>query len=388
MGHLKKDPEKLLGDRKLMDSYVILVAFAVVIIIIVVGYVLFRRGSSKPVGSPCSVNGDCNSGLVCDQTSGVCRTPIGTVCVVSSDCTNNASCVSGVCTIVPAPSTTSTTPSMLPMNVPVAVVDEGSCTETSHSDSSRTSSYSHSREYRRQPRFSYNSARTSVDFRTSGNDSWNTLDDTRSYTKRSIIEPLITSRRVKTDRRINKTSVENPRDVCGGYIVHKGCIEYCGKKYKSSLIPDRIEVFKNTVFALYNGRLHHLASEEGSTMNWEKTTGLPEGVIHTSVTRNDSHIWIQTSQVGYLFDSDFNQIEKADVQGYIRNYGLNMDRYIDSFYNKNQCRIYTDMKELVQPCAYAIFDHGGSALLILTQEEWKSYKDIRLTENSYIVLSR
>lgn len=353
-------------------------AFAVVIILIVVGYILFRRGNSKPVGGPCSTSTDCNSGLVCDQMVGVCRVPIGTVCVVSSDCTNNAACVSGVCTIVPAP--VPVTP-MVPTNVPVAVFDDGSCTESSRS---YDSSYS-----RRQPQFSYESSRSSVDFRTTGDDSWNTLNSTRSYSgKRTIIEPLITSRRVKIRGKFTESSIKNPRDVCGEYIVHRDCIERSGKKYKSSIIPNRIEVFKNTVFALYNGRLHHLASDEGSMMKWEKTTGLPEGVIHTSVTRNDSHIWIQTSRLGYLFDSDFNQIEKADTEGYIRNYGSNMDRYIDSFYNNNQCRIYTDMKELTQSCAYAVFDHGGSALLILTQEEWELYKDIRLTENSYIVLSR
>src|SRR5438309_109210 len=123
------------------EIYALLIAAAVIIVIIIIFFAL-RVFRSRPIGSVCSANADCNSGLVCDTTLKVCRAPISAVCTSNADCTSNATCVSGVCQITqttapaatPTP-TTITTPTTTAFT-PILATYSDSCDEASNSDTS------------------------------------------------------------------------------------------------------------------------------------------------------------------------------------------------------------------------------------------------------------
>jgi hypothetical protein len=361
----------------------LIMAIAVVIILLVLIFFLIRRAGSKPVGTVCMTDTDCNSGLVCDTTLRQCRAPIGTVCTSDDQCSSNAVCTNGMCTVktVQMPVTTMSTTTTSTTTTSTTTMPLTPSTTTPNTTPTALSpiivDYSHSS--------SSCDSSVSITPSTTGCDSSNrsSYDQLSSIFNRKSFDT--TTSAGSTCNMLDIVELDRDEII----LLTDNRILYQDKRYNTDKILTRLEVVGRTVYGISSGHLVVLISKslKSNTLVWDTVDSMPKGIIHTSSTRNGSHLWLQTKTKGFLYNTRREIVDKINCVNFIRNYGSNSDYYIDSYPSKDEVIIYAGLEQFTKSISYAIFNDDEDGIIACTLDDWKIYKDIRLTcKSSYMVV--
>jgi hypothetical protein len=150
----------------------------------------------------------------------------------------------------------------------------------------------------------------------------------------------------------------------------------------------RIEALGKALYGISQGKVFRLDTHslKKDVLIWKPVTGIPSGVIHTSSTRNGSHIWLQTKKSGYLFNTREELVGGEKEVNYLRNYGDSSDYYIDSYPHEQTIVIYASLEQFTKDVPYAIFNTDMENIIGCREEDWEKYRDIRLIgEDSYFI---
>lgn len=167
-------------------------------------------------------------------------------------------------------------------------------------------------------------------------------------------------------------------------IMNTGIFVCDGHNHRSAIQVSRLEALGDKLYGLSHGRLVELKSFQ-STFTWSYVKGCPAGIVHTSATRNGTHLWLQTKTMGYLYCESGERIEKLEVD-FVRNYGRDVGRWIDSYPERNQSIVYLEGRALEQNHPYAVFDWSGEELEVCP--DYEKYKDVRVTSKGSYLISR
>lgn len=312
-----------------------------VIILIIFSVLIFRVYRNRPIGSKCTSNTECNTGLVCDGSLGVCRGAIGTSCTSASDCTTGSVCTSGACS---SPVITN------PQNPPLGTVgtgapatqtdtiitvfsdcdsssDEKSVSFCESSDSSCSDSWSKSKSY---PKSSMKTKGNST--KTSKGSSTGTKGSSFSS---SSSNPLSYS---------NYSPDEVSEEL---HLDHSSLM--------SNMQVSKVEKFSGKLYGIRNGNVY--SSQEGTQLVWKKVNGLQGGIIHLSVTGDGKFLWLQSKDKGTLITKDL-KVHSEVLTKLIRTYGKNKNTYIDSDPENDSSYSYIEGTEEVHSFPYGKFVRG------------------------------
>jgi hypothetical protein len=152
-------------------------------------------------------------------------------------------------------------------------------------------------------------------------------------------------------------------------------------RYKTS---NNIRLTRITSFSGYlhgvgvDNLLYTLPNDLFSTTNWiwVLTEWAPKEIEHISSTYDSKHIWIQTSGIGYLYNSPGVVVVKAQCSGIKRVYGRDIDHYIDINPVKHTATIYPG--ETFVPDVYDGALSYYDELVAIRPSESSDYKSISI----------
>jgi coenzyme F420-reducing hydrogenase beta subunit len=94
---------------------------------------------------------------------------------------------------------------------------------------------------------------------------------------------------------------------------------------------------------------------------------------------------LQTQTTGCLHEASGERIRKIEVD-FIRNYGQDVDHYVDSYPSEGRVVIATKNGKMEREFPYAVFDETGEGIEVC--QDYSSFKDIRLTSNGPVMIPR
>src|SRR3990167_369647 len=141
---------------------------------------------------------------------------------------------------------------------------------------------------------------------------------------------------------------------------------------------ERLEPFGGYIYGVSNGKLYKLDSSTYSTKKWKwvECQWAPFGIIHTSSSLNDKNLWLQTSNHGYLYNSDLEQRESVPISGKLRVYGTDNLTFIE--FDPNNCSgvVMPVGVKYSNMCGGALTYHGD--VISIRPDQRKLYSGIRL----------
>ena len=167
-------------------------------------------------------------------------------------------------------------------------------------------------------------------------------------------------------------------------LTKNGFISHSDNVYLSPIKLDRLEAINDNLIGISSGKCY-VASVSGLKLSWKRLNEFPSNVVHTCVTRSEGHIWVQTDDTGYLFDSSLQLVEKCEVNGYRRNYGIDTANYINSSLDRNEIEIHSNQSKMSKSSKYTVYNLNGKCTIPAKVDS--NYRDIRVTNSGvYYIL--
>ena len=380
----------------------------------------------SPTGSSsnCAATGaaPCKSGEICDISKGVnnarCVSTLGNPCILNNDCIQPAVCVP----VIPSPTGPPTSFVCLGTTGAVCTTDSDCLSGTCNTNGGTTGTCSGvSSSTSLQDRNSRTQLGTTllpgismaptpgVSFRNTFRDNLGTTPVNQTFCLESGLS--------RTERAINPDTpspqeVENPfqkirKDMMmsrgdtkqspvidvtnysnatlaltqdGRIITEKG---NRNKKKIRELVANnvkliRLESFNGTLYGVsVDGRVFALNNDTFNTRKWHwNVAPFITGVVHTSVTLDGKHFWVQTPDTGILYDRNLNIVKRSTKPNRKRVFGENKDLYIDIDLSNNTAVLHPNGTK-IENVASAVIDHEDR-VKILKPSQTSLFSDIRL----------
>lgn len=225
------------------------------------------------------------------------------------------------------------------------------------------------------------------------------IDDSEPFTSLDSPLPNIVDRISAESRENNNEQDRNIIDLCyhqGSKItlLMDGSTQITSvnnnqaKKIRqyNSLRMERLESFAGQLYGVYRGRLYSRTKYRDNIWHWQECTWSIADIVHSSVTGDGKHLWLQSEENGYLYNQKL-QVEKVDTisksltlqskQIYYRTYGENSAIYIDIDRDRRIGKSYTlkypgsHRREIVMKphskCYHAFYFKRGNTFKVIDQ---------------------
>lgn len=294
------------------DSTIIILVGSILFLIIIVGIIILviitYGNSRRGIGQPCGNQGECKNGLVCSN-DGFCKTGKGEKCIVDSDCSSGLSCQSGICLPSSDDSAKGRTIIVKPNPVERASPVVG---------------YQYKKEYiavSSEPNTDANGHKPHK----------NTIKISQKPKKKK--EP-----NKQFDPQIGKI-IDACTYSCYNLYLNGNSLISCqtvGEEdvtlINSNTRIVKITTFNNILYSLSNNSLYQLDNNtiNGELWSWIQVPWAPKHIVNITSTISGSHLWIQTNDRGYLYNSQHGQVVniKYPMSRY-RVYGRNEKIWMD-----------------------------------------------------------
>lgn len=148
-----------------------------------------------------------------------------------------------------------------------------------------------------------------------------------------------------------------------------------------------IDRWRSQLYAINEtGRLFFLANHpnDSSYWIWKLAKWAPVDIVRVSVTLDDQHMWIETTDKSYLFN------QKLDHKTYgqsRRVYGINKSSYLE--FVEQECKIVVNDQTVktVTGIASGVMNSANTVYL-LTVENTINYKNVRLLNHQPYYIKR
>ena len=159
-----------------------------------------------------------------------------------------------------------------------------------------------------------------------------------------------------------------------------------GKKMqvKNNVKLDRLEFFAGYLHGVGNGTLYRLDNSAYTTdskkWTWESCEWSPIGILFTSATFDGNYLWLQTAEVGMLFDNEHKVVDEEypNDNGKIikRYYGVDRKNYLRV--DEDTCTAVSkpDDRPMHGVCGGVLTYHGE--VIPITEDMRKKYSHARL----------
>lgn len=142
----------------------------------------------------------------------------------------------------------------------------------------------------------------------------------------------------------------------------------------------RLESFNGTLYGVsVDGRVFALNNDTFNTRKWTwNLAPFPKGVVHTSATLDGKHFWVQTPNMGLLYDRNLTVVKRSEKPNRKRVYGENRDLYIDIDLSNNTAVLHPN-GDRIDNVASAVITHEDR-VKILKPSQTGLFSDVRLVK--------
>lgn len=311
----------------------------------------------------CSNTKICNNGLIC--TNNLCVYDIGHTCSNNTDCSTNY-CNNGICKVKPI--VPPVTPTSIPTNIPIKQTIK------------QKEQYIPIKQYS-PPKYSNNSEDDEVNSCGDTDYPINFLinsNSSDSFDEISNDVEIITPCGIDNGKMYCDNTIQKVVDVTtysnyilylinDGSIIAKNTDTSEKQNIQSDLIIEKIVSFGGYIYGLFDGTLYYSTSL--TNLRWKKSQILITDIHHISVTLDETHLWVQNYEQGWLYSNNFKVVTNEPIKG-IRIYGNSIYDYIEIFSGIG--KIYKDgnLIEEKKNVYSGVMDHNGIVLWLKYDDEY------------------
>lgn len=357
-----------------MSLLAIISIIIAIIIFVIIFWIIITTNNAPITGNTCQNNIDCSTGTVCDVTTRTCLVPIGGVCNNVNTCVTGTSCVNSRCVVnntitstgsgsgagstgeAPAPKLVGEIKVMPPAPLPPTTVTASLPVEV---------------ETVPALVYTIDMTETESDLKTPY-----VRGDNKMLCKSSMRQGTV-------------VDVANYSSYTF-FLLDSGDIMRQDERRNKVRIHTDIHMTRLEVFA---GHLHGVSTEgqfyrlnqdslNNTLWKWKLCDWAVSDIIHTSVTTDMNHLWLQTLDKGYIYNRrcelNYDQTDSIIAAGLKRNYGQNLQQYLEydftncltTTHDKDRLHTYTDV-------ALGVYDNYGK-IVVISKDETTKYSNIRM----------
>jgi hypothetical protein len=365
---------------------VLLIMASIIIILFLTGIIISvqRKCSGQGLNSECTNQNDCSSGYVCElqecpdishvsRIKYLCKSGIDTKCSIDTDCISGLICSSGLCK-TPLRTMLQSIPENALLNVNALNVmnNVNNANNANNIKNVNVINLDYnvmSSATGCSDRLDFNSGsdtdNQSSKYSSSSQFIQNNGHVMNNFSKKQYNRGPIRSSNKSSSNGMNTFVVPNnhnkeiPKpvqpiiDVCSfsnstiallsdGSIIKEVASQNETDIERSSISTNvtliRLEAFNGYLYGISKGSLYKLDNSTYKNRKWIFTlvNNMPINIIHTSATLKSNHLWLQTTEKGYIIDERLNIISTLKIEtGKRRIYGSDLDHYIEI--NINEC---------------------------------------------------
>ena len=149
----------------------------------------------------------------------------------------------------------------------------------------------------------------------------------------------------------------------------------------SNIRPSKIEKYAGYLYAISDGMLYMLENESFSRQNWiwSQCEWVDcNDIIHISATLDNSCIWIQSYERGFLYNKTHKMIDNFTVNGFKRRYGYDKSSYIDYYEQDRKSYVFRSGKSEVIENVYAAAMTKDGHVVHISKSERHMYRDVKI----------
>lgn len=372
-----------------MNTLIILLIFFI-LIIFVAGIILLifflpkpqnqqnNRENISKLGDVCSNIKTCNNKLICNNN--LCVYDVGYNCSKDTDCSTNY-CNNLICKTKPVLPTTSS--SKLVFNSISKPINKPISKPISNSISKPIIKLVSKQLFKNSipPKYSNNSEDDEIN--SCGDDDYpiNFLinsGSSDSFDQENNDIEIVTPCNIHNGIMYCNNTLQKVVDVTTYsnyilYLINDGSI-ICKntetgekKNIQSDLIVEKIVSFGGYIYSLFDGTLYYSTSL--NNLKWKKSSILINDINHISVTLDETHLWVQNYEQGWLYFTNFNLILEEQIKG-VRIYGNSIYDYIEICNGIGKVYIGGEIVEEKKNVYSAVMDNNGKVLWLKYDDEY------------------